>query len=377
MRDHRTQSPTTHLRGHDRIRVLDGYGIKVYVERGHLVIHDGLGRDRRTEHLNRATSYLKRLVVIGHTGFVTLEALRWIRDVGAAFVQVDRDGNLIAASAPERLHESKLRRAQVLAAESDVGRRATIELLRAKLDGQADLVERRLAHLRPTLTRNHRRVVSVADAIREQARAMHPDLSYSELRKLESIAGRYYWQTWARVPIQFDRDWIDRVPEHWHRAGPRTSQMDRQWPRRAITPAHALLNYGYAILETEALIAAYTLGFDPSLGLMHADVRYRGGLAIDLMEPARPVVDELVLTLLEGQELQRGDVLETPRGVCRVGRRLAGELAPIAPALRDALAPHAERLARRLLRAPNHPTPLTRRRHREALDRVSAGARAS
>ena len=49
------------------------------------------GRHRRTERLNRATSGLKRLVVIGHTGFVTLEALRWIRDVGAAFVQIDRD----------------------------------------------------------------------------------------------------------------------------------------------------------------------------------------------------------------------------------------------------------------------------------------------
>ena len=328
------------------------------------------GRHRRTERLNRATSGLKRLVVIGHTGFVTLEALRWIRDVGAAFVQIDRDGNLIAASAPERLHESKLRRAQVLAAENEAGRKATIELLRAKLEAQADLVERRLAHLRPALTRNHRSVVSVAEAIREQAEAMHSELSYSELRKLESIAGRHYWQTWARVPIRFDLSWGGATPEHWRRAGARTSRIDRQWPRRAITPAHAFLNYGYAVLETEALIASYALGFDPSLGLMHADVRYRGGLAIDLMEPLRPLVDERVLDRLEERELSRGDVLETPRGVCRVGPHLGRELAGLGPELRGALAPHAERLASRLLSAPTHPTPLTRRRLREALART-------
>jgi CRISPR/Cas system-associated endonuclease Cas1 len=74
------------------------------------------------------------------------------------------------------------------------------------------------------------------------------------------------------VPAQFGASWT-AVPEHWHTAGPRTSRVDRRWPRRATTPAHALLNYAYAILETEAVIAAQATGFDPSLGLMHADVR--------------------------------------------------------------------------------------------------------
>ena len=38
--------------------------------------------ERITTRFNRATSRLERLVVVGHTGFVTLEATRWIRDVG-------------------------------------------------------------------------------------------------------------------------------------------------------------------------------------------------------------------------------------------------------------------------------------------------------
>ena len=32
-----------------------------------------------------------------------------------------------------------------------------------------------------------------------------------------------------------------------------------------------MLNYLYAILESEATIAAHRMGFDPTLGLMHAD----------------------------------------------------------------------------------------------------------
>ncbi len=94
--------------------------------------------------------------------------------------------------------------------------------------------------------------------------------STRELRVAESIAGRQYWQAFARVPIEFERRWRRSVPDHWHTAGPRTSRLDRKRAKRALTPAHAMLNYLYAILETEATIAAQRMGFDPMLGLMHA-----------------------------------------------------------------------------------------------------------
>jgi len=122
------------------VHVASGYGLKIYVNRGHLVVHQGVGRNRSTERFNRATSRLSRLVVIGHTGFVTLEALRWIRDVGAAFVQIDSDSNVVAMSAAEWQSSSRqLRRAQVLAAESEIGRRQLTEMLKAKLIEQARL----------------------------------------------------------------------------------------------------------------------------------------------------------------------------------------------------------------------------------------------
>jgi CRISPR associated protein Cas1 len=42
--------------------------------------------------------------------------------------------------------------------------------------------------------------------------------------------------------------------------------------------------------ETEATITLHTHGFDPGLGMLHTDKRYRGSLAHDLMEPVRPLV---------------------------------------------------------------------------------------
>jgi len=121
--------------------VASGYGLKIYVERGHLVVHDGVGRDRRTLRCGRATGGLERIVVIGHTGFVTLEALRWIRDVGASFAQVGLDGEVIAISSADRFHKTKLRRAQAGAPASDVGLRAMRQLATAKLEQQLARVE--------------------------------------------------------------------------------------------------------------------------------------------------------------------------------------------------------------------------------------------
>jgi CRISPR-associated protein Cas1 len=346
--------------------VAHGYGLKIHVQRGHLVIHDGIGDHRQTRRYNRATSRLKRVIVIGHTGYITLEALRWVTDIGAALAQIGRDGELIATSAPARHHESKLRRAQVLAAHNEHGRTATAALLKAKLNAQADLAER-LSHLKATVRVKDAHPITVADAIRGWADTLNPTLTFSRMRKIESSAGRAYWQTWARLAPRFDSSWTRTIPEHWLTAGPRTSYVDRKRARKATTPVHALLNYTYAILEVEATIAAHAVGFDPSLGIMHADQRYRGSLATDLMEPARPAADALVLDLIDEHEFRRGDLHENREGVCRVGLPLARELARSSPRLRGAVAPHAEYLARTLLQRANHATPLTRTRHRKAL----------
>ena len=46
--------------------------------RGHLLIEEGIGHDRRRFRLPRVEHGLKRLVVISSDGFVTLAALRWL-----------------------------------------------------------------------------------------------------------------------------------------------------------------------------------------------------------------------------------------------------------------------------------------------------------
>lgn len=64
---------------------LFGYGITVRVDRGHLILEDGIGADRRKARFPRVGHGLQRLVVIGADGMVSLAALRWLADQDAAF----------------------------------------------------------------------------------------------------------------------------------------------------------------------------------------------------------------------------------------------------------------------------------------------------
>src|SRR6267143_3679290 len=97
---------------------LFGYGIQVRVDRGHLLLDDGIGSDRRHFRLPRVGHGLRRLVVIGSDGFVSLAALRWLADQKASFVMLDRQGEVLATTGPVYPSDARLRRAQALAHSS-------------------------------------------------------------------------------------------------------------------------------------------------------------------------------------------------------------------------------------------------------------------
>jgi CRISP-associated protein Cas1 len=156
--------------------------------------------------------------------------------------------------------------------------------------------------------------------------------------------------TLAHTPVRFVGAWRRDVSGHWRTAGARTSPPSGfKSSRKAATPFHALINYAYAIVKTEAMITLHAHGFDPGLGILHTDKRYRGSLVHDLIEPVRPVVDGMVLELLGQHALERGGVYETREGVCRLGPSMARRQAQWAPALRPRLEAHATELAVLLL----------------------------
>jgi len=107
-----------------------------------------------------------------------------------------------------------------------------------------------------------------------------------------------------------------------------------------------MLNYLYALLESEARLAVAALGLDPGLGVMHFDSPSRDSLASDLMEPIRPRVDAYVLDWITRGPLRREWFFEQHDGNCRLMASFAQRLSETAPTWGRAVAPLAEQMSR-------------------------------
>jgi len=331
------------------VLVLNGYGIRVQVNAGHLLLHDGIADERRTIRLPRVNHGLKRLVLIGSDGFVTLEALRWLADQGAAFVMLDRRGKVLAVTGPVSSSDAKLRRAQALALGNGTALKISMELISQKLAGQ-ELLVRDMLHDPAT-----------ADAIARFRNGLPSADSIEIVRLIEAQAAKLYWQAWSEMPIRWPRKDERRVPEHWKRFGYRISPLTHS-PRLAANPPNALLNLLYALLESESRLSAAAMGLDPGIGCLHVDTPNRDSLACDLMEVCRPKVDAFVLNWLQSEPLCKSDFWEDRNGNCRIGSSLAIKLCETSDTWRRLVAPVAEYVAQEIWSSISKPASALARR---------------
>jgi CRISPR associated protein, Cas1 family len=193
-----------------------------------------------------------------------------------------------------------------------------------------------------------------------------------KVRYLEAEAAAVYWNAWREVPVFFPRQDAKRVPDHWLRFGSRHSPLTGQ-SRLAVNPPNAILNYCFALAESECRLALSACGLDPGLGFIHVDTPNRDSLALDLLETIRPSVEAWVLTWILREPLRRSDFFETATGNCRLMSGLCSQLSETAPTWGRLVAPWAEYVARALWTAASRPksppTRLTQRHKREAKGR--------
>lgn len=339
---------------------LHGYGIAVSVDRGHLILKDGIGGERREARFARVGHGLRRLILIGSDGFVSLAALLWLASQDAAFVMLERDGSVLVTTGPVRPTDARLRRAQSLAGTNGMALEISKELIRQKLTAQEKIAREKLNDSQ------------AAQVISEHCAAIDDAQTIETLRLLESRAAHEYWSCWRNIPITFPKRDLPRVPQHWQRFGARVSPLTGS-PRLAVSPPNAILNYLYAVLEAEARLAAATLGLDPGIGLMHVDSPARDSLACDLMEVVRPQVDAYVMDWISREPLRRQWFFEERDGNCRLMGSFAFRLSETAATWSRAVAPVAEWVAQRLssgikkqVRTGLPPTRLTQSQRLEA-----------
>jgi hypothetical protein len=204
------------------IVVVSGTGPAIRVDGNRLVIRDGPRETRPLSlTLAEASRKLRHIIVCGQAGgFVTFDALRWLRDTSVAFSQLDWDGRIVITSGPRGPDQPDLRRAQALVCSGVMPKAADAiagEILRVKLRGQAEVAG----------------VLGFANegaAISGFAETIAREDDGKRALPIEARAAWIYWNLWERMPVRFARRnpqrlgpsgrWGPGRPDLWLTLGP-------------------------------------------------------------------------------------------------------------------------------------------------------------
>lgn len=148
--------------------------------------------------------------------------------------------------------------------------------------------------------------------------------SINAIRGIEGEAAIAYFNAWRGMPIEWRGTGKRPIPITWRSFGVRSSHARKRVENRnASHPINAMLNYAYAILQSQIQIQAVGAGYDPRIGALHAPAPDRPAFVLDLMEPMRPIVDREILGLVQTHTFHASDFTLRPDGVCRINPELA------------------------------------------------------
>jgi CRISPR-associated endonuclease Cas1 len=110
---------------------------------------------------------------------------------------------------------------------------------------------------------------------------------------------------------------------HGNILGQRTSIFHLAGNRNASHPVNAILNYAYAVLQSQVQINAVAEGYHPTVGIMHEARDGSAAFVFDLMEPQRPVIDRKVLEFVKSHVFDPADFVIRTDGVRRLNPEMA------------------------------------------------------
>jgi CRISPR/Cas system-associated endonuclease Cas1 len=350
---------TIYTRIKNGVVVVSGTGPAIRIDDNRLVIRDG-PPEARPLCLMRAEARrrLRHVIVCGDAGgYISFDALRWLRDTGVAFSQLDWNGSVIATS-PSVPDVPALRRAQALTCSGVIPEAMGAivrEILAVKLTGQA-----RVARVLGSFQGIDSKQSAASDTIAGLAAALRREVDPARILTFEAPAAALYWQLWKDVPIRFARRnpqrlgpggrWQPGRLDPWLVFGSRASLLTGQ-PYRASTPGNAVLNWLYAICQSELTIALRNAGIDPGIGMFHVDMPNRPSLALDAIEALRPYVDLWLFGYLVKSAFANRDFTELRDGEVRLTHPLNAHLAHTAALWRQLSEPVADWLKESFTRA--------------------------
>lgn len=230
---------------------------------------------------------------------ISTQAVQSLCDAGVPISYFSMGGFFYGITTGLNTKNVLLRRSQFRLADSDW---FPLFLARA-------LVAGKIRNQRTMLQRNHiepkKSSLGVMKTMAERAEAAE---SLESLLGIEGTAARAYFEEFAGMIKPGDDPETSTTGFSFDFEG-----RNRRPPR---DPVNALLSLAYSMLAKDLTIACYAVGFDPYMGFYHQLRHGRPALALDLMEPFRPLIaDSAVLSAVNTRMVTGKDFVRAGESV--------------------------------------------------------------
>ncbi len=303
--------------------ILTGHGIRLRVDHGALVVRDGFTHYPQAADESRlfpgSRDLPSRIIVIDGSGGLSFDVMSWLSEQQIPLIRIDWQGNAISVLGGGQFTDPERVATQLEAKRTGQALAIAAGLVREKLENAIETLEaatpsspaRKLAITKHQRDRNQ---LSVA-----------VPKSISALLGIEGRTAQAYFAAWQSVPLRWKGLTRRAIPNDWHHIGPRQSALGGKLGKnkRASHPVNAILNYAYAVLESQVRMQIVADGYDPTIGYLHSSTPERQALVLDMMEPQRPVVDRKVLEFVQAHTFHPADFTTRSDGVCRLNPEMA------------------------------------------------------
>lgn len=304
--------------------VINGHGARLYVSNGALIVQSGYThhpqRHQEWRFFPHDTNMPSKIISLDGSGSISLDALDWLASQNVPLIRIDWRGNVQASVGwAGKITNLRMSAAQFEAKKRDGGLEIAKRLIDAKIRNSISTI-------------NLFFDVSKAREINRGLRGAQGKLPFARsvgsVLGIEGIAAVAYFEGWQSLPLNWKGTGRKPIPLDWYRVGPRSSATrERLKNKNASHPVNAMLNYTYAVLESQVRTQIVVSGLDPDISFLHSRKLRRPGLVFDLMEPLRPIADRIVLEIIQTETFHPTDFQLRRDGVCRLNPALAKVIA--------------------------------------------------
>lgn len=284
--------------------LISGFGTSINVEKRKLVIQNKL-KNEKLEFYPHQIDH-DSIIVDGHSGSITFESMRWLLKHNINLTMLNWNGNLLGVTLPQEPKIGKVRVKQYQKYLDDEFRlKIAFDIVNSKITSSLNLIKE-LSRFYNVLNFNKFNKQFNDEFKNYNLNFKNKTGTISEnLKKLMNFEGRI-----AQIYLdQFKKLATELAPDFKF-----VGRMNKSnsWNANASDEINALLNYGYAILESEVRKSLNSVGLDPTIGFLHELYYSKTPLVYDFQELFRWIIDYSIIQLLDSRpKFKKSDFIVT------------------------------------------------------------------